>query len=66
MSVRVAPIVAPALSLISQILTWIDDGLSTDEIQKRLANPSGVAKEMIDRIRERRDIGRDLLGRDPK
>lgn len=62
----IAPIVAPALELVNQILKWIDQGLSTEEIQRRLADPSGVGKDMITRIRERRDIGRGLLGRDPE
>jgi len=62
----VAPIVAPALELLSQILKWVDEGLSTEEIQQRLSDPSGVGKDMIQRIRERREIGRGLLGRDPE
>jgi len=62
----IAPIVGPALELVSQILKWVDQGLSTEEIQARLADPSGVGKDMIERILERRQIGRDLLGRDPR
>jgi DNA-binding transcriptional MerR regulator len=62
----VAPIVAPALELLSQILKWVDEGLSTEEIQQRLADPSGVGRDLIQRIRERREIGRGLLGRDPE
>lgn len=65
MSTALAPIVAPALSLVNQILEWVDEGLSSEEIQKRLADPDGVGRDLIDRIRERREIGRDLLGREP-
>ena len=61
-----APIVGPALDLVRQIVTWIDEGLSPEEIQKRLADPTGVGRDMIDRIAERRAIGERLLGRDPK
>jgi len=61
-----APIVGPALDLVRQIVTWIDEGLSPEEIQKRLADPSGVGRDMIERIAERRAIGERLLGRDPK
>ncbi len=62
----IAPIVYPALELVNQILKWVDEGLNTEQIQERLASPSGVGKDMIDRIRERRDIGRNLLGREPE
>ena len=65
MAVPVAPIVGAAMSLVSQILEWVDEGKSTEEIQKRLADPSGVGAQMLNRIQERRDIGRRLLGRDP-
>jgi hypothetical protein len=61
-----APIVGPALDLVRQIVTWIDEGLSPEEIQKRLADPTGVGRDMIDRIAERRAIGERLLGRDPR
>jgi hypothetical protein len=63
---EVAPIVYPALELVNQILKWVDKGMDTEEIQANLADPTGVARDMIDRIRERRDIGRRLLGRDPE
>jgi len=54
------------MSLVSQILEWVDEGMSTEDIQKRLADPSGVGAEMLNRIQERRNIGRRLLGRDPE
>ncbi len=66
MTTPIAPIVYPALELVNQILKWIDQGLNTEEIQKRIANPTGVGKDLIDRIRERREIGENLLGRDPE
>jgi hypothetical protein len=66
MATAIAPIVMPALELVNQIFKWIDDGLSTEEIQRRLADPAGVAHDMIERINERREIGRRLLGRDPE
>lgn len=62
---EVAPIVYPALELVNQILKWVDQGLDTEEIQAKLAEPTGIARDMINRIRERREIGRSLLGRDP-
>lgn len=63
---NIAPIVAPALGLVNQILKWVDEGLSTEEIQKRLSDPTGVGRDLIERIRERREIGERLLGRDPR
>ena len=66
MAVPIAPIVGAAMSLVSQILEWVDEGMSTEDIQKRLADPSGVGAEMLNRIQERRNIGRRLLGRDPE
>jgi hypothetical protein len=50
---------------VKQILEWVDEGLGTEEIQRRLADPTGVGKDLIEKIRERRQIGEDLLGRDP-
>lgn len=67
MSVQaLAPIVGPALELVGQIVKWVDEGLSPDEIQSRLADPTGVGRDMIERIAERRAIGERLLGRDPE
>lgn len=53
----------PALSLINRIAGWIDAGLNPEEIQQRLADPSGVANDLLKRMVDRRDRGKDLLGR---
>lgn len=55
-----------AAPLIEKILEWAKNGMSTEEIQARLADPDDVGKELIERITTRRERGRDLLGRDPK
>ena len=58
--------VQAAAPLIEKIIEWAEQGLSDEEIQRRLADPSGVGKDLIARITKRRERGRDLLGRDPK
>lgn len=64
-TVAVLNAIAAGLPLIAKIVEWAEQGMSTEEIQRRLADPTGVGKDLIDRIRERQRIGRDLLGRDP-
>ena len=61
----VAPLVGPILDFALQIAKWIDEGLDDEEIQKRMADPSGVGADMLKRVRERRAIGERLLGREP-
>lgn len=62
----VLPIIGPILEFARQIAEWIDEGLTDEEVLERLADPSGVAADMLKRVRERREIGRRLLGRDPE
>lgn len=52
--------------IIQKIVEWAEQGLSNDEIRERLADPDHVGDDMLDRIHQRRERGRDLLGRDPK
>lgn len=66
MATPIVPIVGPVLELVLQIIQWIDEGLDDAEIQKRLADPTGVGADILKRVRERREIGQDLLGRDPE
>lgn len=54
-----------AIPLITKIAEWAEQGLSTDEIRKRLADPDAVGDDLIERITKREQRGRDLLGRDP-
>lgn len=61
-----AAIVSSVLEISALIAKWIDEGLSNEEIRRRLADPSIVGDRILDGIRERRQIGRDLLGRDPR
>lgn len=60
-----AAIIGPLLELALQIAKWVDEGLSNDEIRKRLGDPSNVGDDLLDGVRERKAIGRRLLGRDP-
>ncbi len=62
----VAPLAGPILDFALQIAKWIDEGLDDEEIQKRMADPSGVGADMLKRVRERREIGERLLGRAPR
>lgn len=59
-------IASAAAPLIEKIAGWIAEGLSDDEIRKRLADPDHVGDDMLARIRARAKRGSDLLGRDPK
>lgn len=54
------------IPLLLKIMEWAEQGLSTKEVQRRLADPSDVGEDLIGRITERGERGRDLLGRDPK
>jgi len=60
-----ATIVASILEISALIAQWVDEGLDNEEIRKRLADPAHVGDDLLDGVRERRDIGRRLLGRDP-
>ena len=59
------PIVGSVLELVLQIVRWVEEGLSTKEIQERIADPNGVGKDLSERIQQRHARGRSLLGRDP-
>ena len=59
-------VIGPVADLARLIAKWIKEGMSREEIQKRLADPTGVAADMLDRAVARRKRGRGLLGRDPK
>lgn len=52
--------------LAEKMMEWAKEGLSNDEIRKRLADPAHVGDDMIDRVAQREERGRGLLGRDPK
>jgi len=54
-----------AVILMKKIAQWADEGLSNDEIRKRLEDPDNVGDDLVDRIAQREQRGRDLLGRDP-
>lgn len=54
------------IPLMTKVIEWIQNGVSNDEIRKRMSDPSHVGDDMLDRIKQRLDRGRDLLGRDPK
>lgn len=60
-----AAIVGSILEIATLIAKWVDEGLDNEEIRKRLADPSHVGDDLLDGVRERRDIGRRLLNRDP-
>ena len=48
--------------LIKLIRSWVDAGLSADEIRSRLADPEGVGADLLDRAVERRRVGAAYLG----
>ena len=56
-----AGLVGPAAELARLIHQWISDGVSVAQIQRRLADPDGIAAELLTRADERRKRGRDLL-----
>lgn len=61
-----AAVIGPILSIAAKIAQWIDEGASNSEIRKRLGDPTHVGDDLLDGVRERRQIGQDLLGRDPR
>ena len=56
-------LIGPIAQLAELIRGWIASGVSVREIQQRLADPDGVAAELLTRADERRKRGRDYLGR---
>lgn len=60
-----AAIVGSVLEIATLIAKWVDEGVSNEEIRKRLSDPSNVGDDILDGIRERREIGERLLGRRP-
>lgn len=54
------------VDFILKLVEWGKEGLSNDEIRRRLADPDHVGDDMLDRITARRERGRDLLGREPE
>lgn len=61
----IAPLVQPAFALVTEVLELFDRGLSDEEVLERLADPNGVGRKILADLRKRRELGRDLLGRDP-
>lgn len=45
------------------VAKWITEGLSAEEIAKRIADPNSVGGGMLKRAVARRERGKDLLGR---
>lgn len=58
-------IVEEITQLAEIVARWIKAGLKVEEINARLADPSGVAQRLIRRAIERQEAGADYLGRDP-
>lgn len=56
-------IASEILDLIRLIAKWAREGLSDEEIEKRLADPNSVGADILKRAQERKDLGEDLLGR---
>lgn len=54
--------IGPIAQLASLIRQWIAEGESTAQIQRRLADPNGIAAELLTRADARRKRGRDLIG----
>lgn len=58
-------IVEPILKLVLSIVKMIEDGLDKEEIQKRIADPNGVASDLLQRAKDRQEKGKDFLKREP-
>lgn len=59
-------LIGPIATLAKLIAQWVRAGMSTEEIQARLADPNGVAADLLERAAARRKRGHALLGRAPK
>jgi len=53
------------IAFVKLIQSWIDGGASAEEITERLQDPSGVGRELLQRMADRRAAGADYLGRGP-
>lgn len=52
------------LKLVNKVADWLDQGVSREDIAKRLADPTNVGADLLRRAAKRRSLGRRLLGRD--
>lgn len=51
------------LNLVKLIAKLIKEGLSPEEVARRIEDPTGVGADLIKRAAERQDLGKDYLGR---
>jgi uncharacterized membrane protein len=57
----VLSVVTESVKLIEQIIEWVHEGLSDEEIRKRLASPNGVAQNLIDAAKTRKQKLEDYV-----
>lgn len=51
------------IDLIKLIVKLLKDGLSPEEVAKRIEDPSGVGADLLRRAAARQDAGKEYLGR---
>jgi len=54
-------VVSEGIRLVEQIVDWIHEGLSDEEIRQRLASPTGVAQHLIDAAKHRKQKLEDYI-----
>jgi hypothetical protein len=47
-------VISEGIRLVEQILQWVHDGVSDEEIRRRLSDPAGVAQHLIDAAKTRK------------
>ena len=52
------------LDLVKQIAEWVREGVSDEDIAKRLEAPTEVGADLLAKAADRKKLGADLLGRD--
>lgn len=56
-------IASEVVELVQLIIKLAKEGLSEEEIAKRLSDPNGVGADLLQKAAERRKLGEDYLGR---
>jgi len=54
-------VVSEGLKLVEQIVDWVHEGLSDEEIRERLAHPHGVGQNLIDAAKKRKEKLADFI-----
>ncbi len=54
-------VISEGIRLVEQIIDWVHQGLSDEEIRERLASPTSVAQHLIDAAKQRKQKLEDFV-----